>query len=176
MQDLKSGNIVKGYIKRKLGIATTAHEFARQVNNFWQFVCSMFGDDSWLAKKIHEVYKITNDFVDEIESLTRSDSEYILQLASVIDHTYHFFLTTCVNADGDIGKVDWTYLENLPDEIKNFIRKRAHPNFILTRMIRRIADQTLEEQKRKLQVDGVFEPSGHSVSRKRRKRNYLRQK
>jgi hypothetical protein len=109
----------------------------------------MFGDESWLATKMCDVYNTIQIFKKEIHSIARSDKEYITLLAAQIDNDYHLFLSSCLDADDDISKVAWNYIDHLSDKIKESVKNRSKPNFVMTSMVRAIADQSRLEVKRK---------------------------
>jgi hypothetical protein len=146
-----SAKTIEGYFESKPGIAMTANDFTRQVKNFWKYNIFMFSEDSWLSGKMERIYKIIRDKEDEIKSIERMNDGFILALAGLINSEYHHFLTSCVKANDDIEKVNWSIMESLIIDIKTHIRKRAIPNFTMNVAIKAIAEQSKTEYKRKLE-------------------------
>jgi hypothetical protein len=163
-----NSKVVEAQYETKMGIALTAEDLRLQIYNFWQYNCFMFGDDSWLAKKIKEIHEVVTIFGSQIKGIATNDKDYILLLAAKLNNEYHLFLYSCVVADGDINSVAWEHLENFPNEIKNKILTRERPNFIISTMIRAIADQSKREYKRKQELENFFEPTGLTPPRKQR--------
>jgi hypothetical protein len=163
-----STKVVEAQYETKMGVALAADDFRLQVYNFWQYNCFMFGDDSWLAKKLQEVYNMITVYESHLKGIARNDRDYILLLAAKLDNDYHLFLYSCVEADSDINNVAWEHLENLPNDIKYKIMNRERPNFIVSTMIRAIADQSKREYKRKQELENFFEPTGLTPPRKQR--------
>jgi hypothetical protein len=177
-----SAKSVQGQYESKLGIAQTGHELKKQFYNFWKFNCFMFGDEVWLTKKMQEIYKIMEDHDDEINGIEEINEGYILRrLAGLINNEYHHFLSSCVDADGDMDSVGWSMLETLVCEVRHLIRRRSRPDFIINTVIQNIADQSKSDYKRKLQetIGGNLGHTGHTLPRKQRQQNnhdYQREK
>lgn len=131
-----SGDDVKGYFDTKLAIARTAHELTKQLFNFWQYVSFQFRDDSWLAEQVKKIYMITQTHETVIQSIANVQKKFILLLISKINNDFHQTLCSCMNANGDIGKVNWHSMEALPGKVQGYIDDREKPNFIVTKMIR----------------------------------------
>jgi hypothetical protein len=128
----------------------------------------MFGDESWLATKMCDVYNTIQIFKKEIHSIARNDKEYITLLAAQIDNDYHLFLSSCLDADDDISKVAWNYIDHLSDKIKESVKNRSKPNFVMTSMVRAIADQSRLEVKRKQEAEEIAHKTGMTPPRKKR--------
>jgi hypothetical protein len=139
-----------------------------QAYNFWHYNCFMFGDESWLATKMCDVYNTIQIFKKEIHSIARNDKEYITLLAAQIDNDYHLFLSSCLDADDDISKVAWNYIDHLSDKIKESVKNRSKPNFVMTSMVRAIADQSRLEVKRKQEAEEIAHKTGMTPPRKKR--------
>jgi hypothetical protein len=133
-----SGDDVKGYFETKLAIAKTAHELVQQLYNFWQYVSFQFRDDSWIAMQTKKIYKIAQTNEVAIQSIANIQKKFILLLVSKINNDFHQTLCSCMQANGDIGKVNWHSMESLPAKVQGYIDDREKPNFIITRMIRRM--------------------------------------
>jgi hypothetical protein len=146
-----SAKTIEGHFESKPGIAMTAHDFTRQVQNFWKYNIFMFGENSWLTRKMKEIFEIIRDKEDEVKSIERMNAGFILSLAGLINSEYHHFLSSCVKAGGDIGNVCWDIMESLIIDIRSHIRKRSTPNFAMNVAIKAIADQSKSEHKRKLE-------------------------
>jgi hypothetical protein len=166
-----SSKVVEAQYETKMGIALTADDFRLQVYNFWQYNCFMFSDDSWLAKKLQEVHNVVTTFSSHIKGIAANDKDYILLLAARLDNEYHLSLYSCIEADRDINGVAWEYMENLPNEIKSKILNRERPNFIISRMVRAIADQSKKDYKRKQDIENLFESTGLTPPRKQRQQD-----
>lgn len=164
-----SGSAVSKMYEQKYGIATDAEMLSDQAFNFWQYNCFMFGDESWIAKKIAELYTILTTFKKEIRSIATNEKNYIALVAAKINNEYHLFLTSCLDADDDLSKVGWNYIENLALEIKSSIQNRSKPNYVLTSMIRAIADQSKQEVKRKRDAENLAHRTGFTPPRKNNK-------
>jgi hypothetical protein len=115
-----------------------------------------------------DVHNTIQDFKKEIHSIARNDREYITILASQIDNDYHLFLSSCLDADDDISKVDWNYIDQLSDKIKESVKSRSKPNFVMTSMVRAIAEQSRVEVKRKQEADALAGKTGFTPPRKKR--------
>jgi hypothetical protein len=105
-----------------------------------------------------------------LQSIVDIDRDYILKLAGRMNNDYHLFLTSCIEADGDIEAVEWSFVEDLPTTIANIIKTRSPPNYIINTIIRQIANQTRDESKRKLAAEGVLGHTGLTPPRKHRQR------
>jgi hypothetical protein len=168
-----SGSVVNKLYEQKLGIAMDANMLVDQAYNFWQYNCFMFGDDSWLATKMSEVYNTIQTFKPEIHSIARNEKDYITLLASQINNDYHLFLSSCLDADDDMDKVSWNYIDHLSGKIKELVKNRSKPNFVMTRMVRALAEQSRIEIKRKQEADENANKTGLTPPRKtkRQERN-----
>jgi hypothetical protein len=147
---------VMGLFEQKLGIAEAAHIFSRQMYNFWQLNGFIFGDQSWIAIKIGEIYELLRKREERLESLAARDKDYILQLAAIINNRYHHFLSSCVEAKGDISKVRWDHVEGISEYVDELILSRDKPRFVLTSTFRAIAEQTESELKRKRMAENLY--------------------
>jgi hypothetical protein len=81
----------------------------------------MFSDDSWIAKKLQDLHDLFKELEEDLDSIAERDDEYILQLAAIINNRYHMFLSSCVEADGDITKVEFSHVERLQRMMGDFI-------------------------------------------------------
>jgi hypothetical protein len=163
-----SAKVVSGYYEQKLGIAYNATIFAEQMFNFWQYNAFMFGDEAWLTLQIGKLYRVIQTLHRSLQSIVDIDRDYILKLAGRMNNDYHLFLTSCIEADGDIEAVEWSFVEDLPTTIANIIKTRSPPNY--NTIIRQIANQTRDESKRKLAAEGVLGHTGLTPPRKHRQR------
>jgi hypothetical protein len=116
----------------------------------------MFGDDAWISRKIQEIYEIFRTGEERLESIYTADREYIILMAAFINNEYHSFLTSCVEADEDITKIDWECMEECVTDVRKLLRKRARPNIVITGKIKIIADLTREEQIKKQKLEAAF--------------------
>jgi hypothetical protein len=144
---------VNGQLEQKLGMAQSAHTFTRQLYNFWQFTAFMFGDDAWISKKLQDLHELFKELEEDLDSIAERDDEYILQLAAIINNRYHMFLSSCVEADGDITKVEWSHVERLQGSMGDFIRTREKPAIVMTKVLHGISDQTKRELQAKRKRD-----------------------
>jgi hypothetical protein len=133
-----SGDDVKGYFETKLAIASTAHELAKQLFNFWQYVSFQFRDDSWLANQVKEIYTIILKHENDIQSIMNTQKKFIPLLASKINSNFHQTLNSCMQASGDTTLVNWKLVENLLAKLQGYINDREKPNFIMTWMIKKM--------------------------------------
>jgi hypothetical protein len=163
---------VSDYFEQRLGIALTANKFTRQFFNFLQYNKVMFGEDSWLAKKVGELYEVFKELEEEIDEMSENDEEYILILAAMVNNDYHRFLLSCIEADDDISKVKWRYLEKTADTITTLVQSQQRPNFVITGVFKNILEQTKRELKRKRNADG--DDGDSADDRKGRKNNKFR--
>jgi hypothetical protein len=163
-----SGKIVSGYYESKLGIAESATLFTEQMFNFWQYNAFMFGDEAWLTHQIKQLYEICQALHRPLQSIVDIDKDYILKLSGKINNDYHLFLSSCIEADGDIDEVEWSFVEDLPKTVANIIKTRSPPGYIINTLISRIADQTRAETKRKLMAEGILNHTGLTPPRKQR--------
>jgi hypothetical protein len=168
-----SAKSVQGQYESKLGIAQTGQELKKQFYNFWKFNCFMFGDESWLTTKMHEIYKIIEDHDDEIDGIKEINGGYILRLAGLINNEYHHFLSLCVDADENMDLVSWQILETLVCKVRHLIRRRSRPDFIINTVIQNIADHSKSKYKRKLEetIGGRLSHTGLTPPRKQRQQN-----
>jgi hypothetical protein len=172
-----SSSTVKSFFEQKLGIADTAVDFVDQMFNFWKFNRFMFGDGAWVTNQVQRLYETIRDMRNEIKSLQKVDDEYIARIASKINNDYHLFLTSCVNANEDIGRVNWRPLEECADEICLLLQKRAPLGFVLTEMIQSIIDQSRKDSKRKQEdANEKQTPTGFSPARNKQKKKHRNQK
>jgi hypothetical protein len=155
-----SGKVVSGYYEQKLGIAENATLFVEQMFNFWQYNAFMFGDEAWLTLQIKKLYEVIQTLHRPLQSIVDIDKDYIMKLSGRMNNDYHLFLSSSINADGDIDEVEWSFIEDLPTTVANIIKTRSPPNYIINTMIQQIADQTCKENKRKLVAEGIL---GHTV-------------
>jgi hypothetical protein len=133
---------VLGLFESKLGIAESAEKLKKQAYIFWQYNCFMFGENSYLARKLKELSDVIDKLDNEIDSLAENDEDYILLLAGIINNEYHLFLSSCINANKDIGQVEWDHIDKIPNLIRGFVKARDRPTFVLSTVHRRIKDQT----------------------------------
>jgi hypothetical protein len=108
---------VSGLFESKLMIAESAEKLKKQAYNFWQYNCFMFGDNSYITKKLEELSDVIETLDDEIDSLAENNENYILLLAGIINNEYHLFLSSCVDANDDIEKVAWEHIDKIPNLI-----------------------------------------------------------
>jgi hypothetical protein len=171
-----SGKAVQGLFETKLGIATNGYEFTRQMKNFWIYNCFMFGDNSWLANMVKEIYKVVKGKEEEIIEASEMHRDYLISLAGKINNDYHDFLTSCIDADGDIRKVDWEVLETTSKEISRMIRSQAKPSLMINGILRTIADEARSELKRKQEAAAAMEEhTGFTPPRKGQKKEQVQQ-
>jgi hypothetical protein len=161
-----SAKVVSGYYEQKLGIAENATLFAEQMFNFWQYNVFMFGDEAWLTLQTKKLYEVIRTLHQSLQSIVEIDRDYIIKLSGRMNNDYHLFLSSCIEADGDIEAVEWSFVEDLPATVANIIRTRSPPNYIINTIIRQIADQTREENKRKLAAAGILGHTGLTPPRK----------
>jgi hypothetical protein len=146
---------VNSQLEQKLGIAQLAQTFTWQLYNFWQFTAFMFGDNSWIVKKLQDLHNVIKQLEEDLDSIAERDEEYIhiLQLAAIINNRYHMFLTSCVEVDGDITKVEWSHVERLQEMKGDFIQMREKSGIMLTTVLYGISDQTKRELQAKRKCD-----------------------
>jgi hypothetical protein len=167
-----SGKAVQGLFETKMGIATNGYEFTRQLRNFWLYNCFMFGDESWIASKVKEIYEVIKEKEEEIIEASEMHRDYFISLAGKINNDYHNFLTSCIDADEDITKVDWEVLECTPKEIGRFIRSQEKPTLLINGVLRTIADEARSELKRKQEAAAAIEDhTGFTPPRNKFKQN-----
>jgi hypothetical protein len=165
-----SAKVVSGYYEQKLGIAGDATLFAEQMFNFWQYNAFMFGDEAWLTLQMKKLYEVTQTLHRSLQSIAEIDKDYITKLSGRMNNDYHLFLSSCIEADGDIDGVEWSFVEDLPATVANIIKTRSPPNYIINTIIRQIADQTKDDNKRKLIAEGIQNRTGLTPPRKQRQR------
>jgi hypothetical protein len=151
-----SGKVVQGQFETKLAIAASANLFTRQARNFWHYNCFMFGENSWLTNQVKVVAELLASYENEIDSIAELDRDIILILAAMWNNEYHLFLKSCVEANDDITRVRWQYLEDFPLTIRRIIESRTIPNFVFNHTIRLIRDQSREELRRKRALEDAF--------------------
>jgi hypothetical protein len=143
----------------KLGSAESAQTLKKQAFNFWQYNGFMFGDEAYVTLKMKEVHDTIEKLENEIESLAENDDDYILLIAGIINNEYHLFLSSCIDANEDIGQVEWEHIDEIAKTIRGFVKARTKPTFVLPKVIRQIYDQTKRElateRKRKYDDDRV---------------------
>jgi hypothetical protein len=130
-----SGKVVSGYYEQKLGIAENATLFAEQMFNFWQYNTFMFGDEAWLTLQIKKLYEVIQTLQRSLQSIVKIEKDYITKLAGHMNNDYHLFLSSCIEADGDINLVKWSFVEDLPATVPNIIKTRSPPNYIINTLI-----------------------------------------
>jgi hypothetical protein len=127
------------------------------MKNFWIYNCFMFGDNSWLSNTVKEIYEVVKGKEEEIIETSEMHHDYLILLAGKINNDYHDFLTSCINANKDIRKVDWEVLETTSKEISCMIRSQAKPSLMINGILRTIADEARSELKRKQEVAAAMD-------------------
>jgi hypothetical protein len=102
------------------------------------------------------VADLLSKYEREIDSISTLERDIILILAAMWNNEYHLFLSSCVEANGDINLVRWSILEEFPFTLRRIIESRAIPNFCFNHTIRLIRDQSREELRKKRALEDAF--------------------
>jgi hypothetical protein len=156
-------------------MATNGYEFTRQMKNFWIYKnCFMYGDNAWLSNTAKEIYKVVQKKEEEIIEASEMHRDYLISLAGIINN--HEFLTSCIDANGDIRKVDWEVLESTSKEIGRMVQSQAKPSLMINGILRTITEEARMELKRKQEAAAAMEEhKGFTPHRKGLKKEQAKQ-